>query len=224
MNASSSCNNETVANGQCHGLSICGWCYDYGEARIVSKEYETFNSIVISFLLPSIGFLGLVGNGLSAFTYSRKEMVSSLNVYLCALACSDIVIILTAFFLFFMESMRKRSEAITYYFAVLSPVMFPLGLTAQTLSVFITVASAFDCLILVAASERVRNMFCSVWTSLLILFIIVCVAFLYNSPHMFEIYVVDCWSMPYGAVSKDVCPTALRSNPAATSQNNRLEP
>ncbi|KIH68874.1 hypothetical protein ANCDUO_00786 [Ancylostoma duodenale] len=45
MNASSSCNNETVANGQCHGLSICGWCYDYGEARIVSKEYETFNSV-----------------------------------------------------------------------------------------------------------------------------------------------------------------------------------
>ncbi|ETN80172.1 hypothetical protein NECAME_09338 [Necator americanus] len=46
-----------------------------------------------------------------------------------------------------------------------------------------------------------------------ILLIIVCIAFIYNSPHMFEIYVVDCWSMPYGAVSKDVCPTALRSNP-----------
>ncbi|ETN80174.1 hypothetical protein NECAME_09340 [Necator americanus] len=83
--------------------------------------------IVISFLLPSIGFFGILGNGLSAFIYSRKEMISSLNMYLCALACSDIIIILTAFFLFFMESMRRRSEAMTYYFAVLSPVMFPLG-------------------------------------------------------------------------------------------------
>ncbi|VDL69407.1 unnamed protein product [Nippostrongylus brasiliensis] len=195
MNVSYGCNNETMAEGQCNGLSICGWCYDYSETRVVTKEYERFNLIVISFLLPSIGFLGVVGNGLSAFTYSRKEMVSSLNVYLCALACSDIIIILTAFFLFFMESMRKQSEAVTYYFAVLSPVMFPLGLTAQTLSVFITVASAFDCLVLV-------------------LFIIVFIAFLYNSPHMYEIYVIDCWSLPYRAVSKDVCPTALRSNPA----------
>ncbi|KAJ1371242.1 hypothetical protein KIN20_033154 [Parelaphostrongylus tenuis] len=31
------------------------------------------------------------------------------------------------------------------------------GLTAQTLSVFITVASAFDCLILVAGSPKIRN-------------------------------------------------------------------
>uniref|UniRef100_A0A8L8JTK9 G_PROTEIN_RECEP_F1_2 domain-containing protein n=1 Tax=Heligmosomoides polygyrus TaxID=6339 RepID=A0A8L8JTK9_HELPZ len=181
--------------------------------------------IVISFMLPCVGILGIVGNGLSAFTYSRKEMVSSLNVYLCALACSDIIIILTAFFLFFMESMRKRSEDVTYYFAVLSPVMFPLGLTAQSLSVFITVASAFDCLVLVTAKPKLRNRFCSVNASLLVikyfdrfsfqvLFIIVCVAFVYNSPHMFEIYVIDCWSMPYNTLSKDVCPTALRTNPA----------
>ncbi|VDM58454.1 unnamed protein product [Angiostrongylus costaricensis] len=168
MNASVDCNNDTIAGGQCYGLSICGWCYDYGEARFVSREYEKFNSIVISLILPSIGFLGIIGNGLSAFTYSRKEMVSSLNMYLCALACSDIIINLTAFFLFFLESMRRRSESITYYFAVLSPIMFPLGLTAQTLSVFITVASAFDCLILVAASPKVRNKFCSVNTSMLV--------------------------------------------------------
>ncbi|KHJ84848.1 hypothetical protein OESDEN_15433, partial [Oesophagostomum dentatum] len=90
-------------------------------------------------------------------------------------------------------------------------------LTAQTLSVFITVASAFDCLILVAASPKVRNRFCSVNTSLLVIFIIICVALIYNSPHMYEIYVVDCWSVPYKAVSKDVCPTALRSNPVRLS-------
>ena len=64
--------------------------------------------------------------------------------------------------------MRKRSEWATYYFAVLSPVMFPLGLTAQTMSVFITVASAFDCLVLVAASEKFKSKFCSVNTSILV--------------------------------------------------------
>ncbi|VDK43989.1 unnamed protein product [Cylicostephanus goldi] len=86
-------------------------------------------------------------------------------------------------------------------------------MTAQTLSVFITVASAFDCLVLVTGSPKVRNRLCTVNSSLMILVAIFLVAFVYNSPHMFEIYVVDCWSMPYGSVSKDVCPTALRTNP-----------
>ncbi|VDO92740.1 unnamed protein product [Heligmosomoides polygyrus] len=45
MNTSLVCNNETIAEGQCNGLSICGWCYDYGETRVVSREYERFNSV-----------------------------------------------------------------------------------------------------------------------------------------------------------------------------------
>ncbi|CAI4228730.1 unnamed protein product [Auanema sp. JU1783] len=213
MNISVGCSNESISDGVCWGLSICGWCYDYGQTRVVSKEYEHFNLIVIGVLLPLIGCMGLIGNTLSAFTYSRREMISSLNVYLCALACSDIIIILTAFFLFFLENMRKRSLIATYYFAVLSPVMFPLGLTAQSLSVFLTVAAAFDCLVLVAAGPKFKNKFCSVRTSLIMIAMIILLAFIYNSPHMYEIFVIDCWSMPYNTVSKDVCPTALRSDP-----------
>lgn len=37
-------------------------------------------------------------------------------------------------------------------------------------------------------------------------------AALYNSPHMFEIFVIDCWSVPYSQQSLDVCPTDLRQN------------
>ena len=40
-------------------------------------------------------------------------------------------------------------------------------------------------------------------------------AFVYNSPHMFEIFVIDCWSIPFGAITKDVCPTALRTDPVS---------
>uniref|UniRef100_A0A1I7USC5 G_PROTEIN_RECEP_F1_2 domain-containing protein n=1 Tax=Caenorhabditis tropicalis TaxID=1561998 RepID=A0A1I7USC5_9PELO len=212
LNMSLECTPESRSNGTCYGLAVCGFCYDFAETRQVSKEYEQFNLVVIGLMLPFIGCLGLIGNALSAFTYSRREMISSLNVYLFALACSDIVIILTAFFLFFLENMRKRSEWATYYFAVLSPVMFPLGLTAQTMSVFITVASAFDCLVLVAASEKFKSKFCSVNTSILIIVKIFLLGTFYNSPHMYEIYVIDCWSTMYNTASKDVCPTALRAN------------
>ncbi|PIC19405.1 hypothetical protein B9Z55_024971 [Caenorhabditis nigoni] len=212
LNMSMECTRESRSNGTCFGLAVCGFCYDFAETRQVSKEYEQFNLVVIGLMLPAIGCLGLIGNTLSAFTYSRREMISSLNVYLFALACSDIVIILTAFFLFFLENMRKRSEWATYYFAVLSPVMFPLGLTAQTISVFITVASAFDCLVLVAASDKFKSKFCSVNTSIIVIVKILLLGALYNSPHMYEIYVIDCWSTMYNTASKDVCPTALRAD------------
>ncbi|CAI5456258.1 unnamed protein product [Caenorhabditis angaria] len=212
-NSTANCDEESKASGMCFNMQICGYCYNYAETPHVSKEYEQFNMVVIGVLLPTIGVLGLIGNTLSAFTYSRREMISSLNVYLFSLACSDIIIILTAFFLFFLENMRKRSEYATYYFAVLSPVMFPLGLIGQTLSVFITVASAFDCFVLVAAGEKFKNKFCSVSTSICILCMIIIIGFVYNSPHMFEIYVIDCWSLTYNTRSKDVCPTALRANP-----------
>ena len=102
---------------------------------------------------PMRFFEGLIGDGLSAFVYSRRMMRSSVNMYLCALAFSDITIILTAFFLFFLENMRKHSIRLAYHYAKSAPVMYPLGLTAQTCSVFFTVAAAFDCYIQVPTAQ-----------------------------------------------------------------------
>ena len=45
MNVTAGCSNWTVAEGQCWGLSVCGYCYDYGETRVVSRTYETFNLV-----------------------------------------------------------------------------------------------------------------------------------------------------------------------------------
>ncbi|VDM38590.1 unnamed protein product [Toxocara canis] len=139
-------------------------------------------------------------------------MHSSMNVYLCALAISDMTIIITAFFLFFLENMRARSVLASKFFAMLAPVTFPLGLTAQSLSVFLTVTAAVDCFILVASSQSCKQRFCSISISLQALIGIVFMAALYNSPHMFEIIVIDCWSVPYSQQSLDVCPTDLRQS------------
>ncbi|PAV73036.1 hypothetical protein WR25_13455 [Diploscapter pachys] len=72
------CNEATISEGLCYDLQICGHCY--GENKVFSPEYEMYNLIIIGVLLPSIGLFGLLGNFLSAFTYSREEMRSSLNV------------------------------------------------------------------------------------------------------------------------------------------------
>lgn len=34
----------------------------------------------------------------------------------------------------------------------------------------------------------------------------------FNLPHLFEVYVVNCWSLPFSGPNYDVCPTALRQN------------
>lgn len=95
---------------------------------------------------------------------------SSMNIYLCALAVSDTTIILTAFFLFFIENVRHRSLFISKFFAVLAPITFPLGLTAQSLSVFLTVTAAVDCYILVNSSNDCKDRFCSTNSSLKVIF------------------------------------------------------
>ncbi|KAI1716334.1 7 transmembrane receptor (rhodopsin family) domain-containing protein [Ditylenchus destructor] len=206
------CTNETLLLGKCYGLPVCGFCYDFGQFHRPSRHYEVYNLVVIGVALPVLGLLGFFGNSISAFIYSRKCMRVSLNIYLCALAMSDITIISTSFFLFFLESMRKRSAFVSKYFALMAPIMFPLGLTAQTLSVFLTLTAAFDCFILVVGSDRFRRNICSVRTSKWIVALDVILSCAFNFPHLFEISVVNCWSIPYEMESYDVCPTALRQD------------
>ncbi|EFO16212.1 hypothetical protein LOAG_12296, partial [Loa loa] len=122
--------------------------------------------IIIRIFLPVIGLFGLCGNGISAFIYSRKSMRSSTNIYLCALAISDMIIILTAFFLFFIENLRYKSLILSEIFAILTPIAFPIGLTAQSLSVFLTVTSAIDCFLLIYSNPKCKRRFCNASTAI----------------------------------------------------------
>uniref|UniRef100_A0A0R3RWJ0 G_PROTEIN_RECEP_F1_2 domain-containing protein n=1 Tax=Elaeophora elaphi TaxID=1147741 RepID=A0A0R3RWJ0_9BILA len=210
------CTNITVSDGYCYGLPVCGYCYDFSITLEASNNYEFYNMMIIRILLPVIGLFGLCGNGISAFIYSRKSMRSSMNVYLCALAISDIIIILTAFFLFFIENLRSKSLLLSEIFAILTPVAFPLGLTAQSLSVFLTVTSAIDCFLLIYSSPNWRERFCSTSTAIKMVGMIAMLAMLYNSPHMFEINVITCWNVAYAEKSIDVCPTDLRQSQVIT--------
>jgi hypothetical protein len=115
--------------------------------------------------------------------------------------------------LFFLENMRKHSVSVAYYYAKAAPVMYPLGLTAQTCSVFFTVAAAFDCYITVVGTATWRQRCCTVRRSMIIVVLIVLLACCYNVSHLFEVYVVDCWSATFHEITLDVCPTEFRADP-----------
>uniref|UniRef100_A0A7E4VE11 G_PROTEIN_RECEP_F1_2 domain-containing protein n=1 Tax=Panagrellus redivivus TaxID=6233 RepID=A0A7E4VE11_PANRE len=214
MNLSMPCTPEIQAEGFCHGIPICGYCYDMGLHlhRNISTPYDHYNLFMIGLVLPAIGTFGLIGNTLSIFIFSRNEMRSSINTYLTALACSDVIIILSAFLMFFLESMRKRSAFVSRVYAICAPVAFPLGLTAQSMSVFITLAAAVDCYISVTGSARLKGRFCSIQTAYYVIAGCLISAFVFNCPHWFEIYVLKCYSIPYREETFDICPTMLRMN------------
>lgn len=73
-------------------------------------------------------------------------MRSSANTYLCFLACSDFMVILTGLFIFWIDSARsyisqlEKAPYTTIY-------TLPFGYMAQTCSIYFTVAAAFDCFI-----------------------------------------------------------------------------
>lgn len=72
----------------------------------------------------------------------RKQ---STNVYLCALGCSDNSVILTALFLFFIDSIKRHSATLSVVYGKLSPYIYPAGMMAQTCSVYFTLAAGFSC-------------------------------------------------------------------------------
>lgn len=73
-------------------------------------------------------------------------MRNSANTYLCFLACSDFMVILTGLFIFWIDSARsyipqlEKAPYTTIY-------TLPFGYMAQTCSIYFTVAAAFDCFI-----------------------------------------------------------------------------
>ncbi|VDL79886.1 unnamed protein product [Nippostrongylus brasiliensis] len=183
-------------------LPQCGIC----DHPLSESDYVTYNIVVSGIVLPLIGLFGLVGNGLSAF------MRTSTNLYLCALGCSDSAVILTGIFLFFLDSVRKFSLNLTRIFGLFSPIVFPMGMTAQTCSVYFTIFAGADCFAQVCLPANVKRVVAE--TSFIrrgIAFVFL-FSVLYNIPHCFEAVVIDCYHETLGGSSWEVCPETMRYN------------
>uniref|UniRef100_A0A915CJL6 G-protein coupled receptors family 1 profile domain-containing protein n=1 Tax=Parascaris univalens TaxID=6257 RepID=A0A915CJL6_PARUN len=190
-------------------LPHCGMCQMFAS----DSTYNIFNLFLIGFMLPLIGFCGLIGNGISAFIYSRHEMRSSTNLYLCALGCSDSAVICTAIFLFCVDSIRRYSLHLSVLFGALSPLVYPAGMTAQMCSVYFTVVAGADCFVQVCLPERCRTFVSRrIFVKCAVLFVVI-FGVVYNVPHCFEAVVLECWHATFKSRSLEVCPDPFRFLP-----------
>uniref|UniRef100_A0A915N8E4 G-protein coupled receptors family 1 profile domain-containing protein n=1 Tax=Meloidogyne javanica TaxID=6303 RepID=A0A915N8E4_MELJA len=201
-----------------HCLPNCGLCTQFAS----DHAYQIYNLVVIGFLLPFISLCGLCGNILSAFIYSRPALRHSYtgSIYLSALGCSDTAVILTALFLFFIDSIRRYSLNLSILYGTLSPVVYPAGMIAQTCSVYFTIVAAVDCFVQVCMPTKIKRLFSSQLFTKCLASGILAFAFIYNIPHCFESILLDCWHPNFQSQSVEVCPAPLRFHPTLVVFNS----
>lgn len=81
-------------------------------------------------------------------------MRCSTNLYLFSLACSDTGVVLTGIFLFSLETFRPFSLTVARISGQLSAIVYPMGMIAQTCSVYFTVCAGVDCFVQVGNNSK----------------------------------------------------------------------
>lgn len=131
---------------------------------VATTGYQTYNVALIAFLLPIMAVFGIVGNVFNVIVYTRRSMCCSLNYYLAFLAVSDLLVTLSAVFMFTFEALRSSNTTVKHVYLEGIPYVFPLAMIAQTCSVYYTVAAGVDCFISVVV-PRSEKVYCTIKVS-----------------------------------------------------------
>nr|CAD7581253.1 unnamed protein product [Timema californicum] len=168
-------------------------------------------------LLNVIGVLGILGNIISMIILSRPQMKSSINYLLIGLARCDTVLILTSLLLFGLPAIFSYTGCLfTYYVKVyphLAPVLFPLALIAQTVSVYLTLTVTLERFVAVCHPLQARSL-CTYGRARFYVIIIIVFSTLYNLPRFWDIVVLERgFDENYNTTIYFVQPSPLRLNP-----------
>lgn len=124
-------------------------------SAILNQEaWETFSIefefVVHGVMLCTVGLLGLLGNVVSIIVLSRPQMKSSINTLLIGLVSCDSILVMTSIFLFSFTVFRHMDDGSIfswYYWHIypyILPVVYPVGLIAQTGSVYMTLGITIE--------------------------------------------------------------------------------
>lgn len=155
---------------------------------------ETYFEIWMGCLITTVGVFGLIGNIISMIILSRPQMRSSINYLLIGLARYDTFLIITSILLFGLPTIYPYSGYMSYYYFQiyprLSPITYPIGMIAQTASVYMTFIVTLERYIAVCHPLKARAL-CTYGRAKH--YFIVCIIFsvLYNIPRFWEVGVVS---------------------------------
>ncbi|KAL0275730.1 UNVERIFIED_CONTAM: hypothetical protein PYX00_003503 [Menopon gallinae] len=116
-------------------------------------------------------------------------MRSSINYLLIGLARCDTVLIITSVLLFGLPAIYHRTGYLFTYkygvFPYIAPVVYPLALTAQTITVYLTLTVTLERFVAVCHPLQARSL-CTYGRARLYVIFIIVFSTLYNLPRFFE--------------------------------------
>ncbi|XP_034250339.1 FMRFamide receptor-like [Thrips palmi] len=186
------------------------------EADATRQLEVLFQFIAEGIILTVVGLLGILGNIVSMIILSRPQMRSSINYILIGLARCDTVLIVTSILLFGLPAIHAYTGYLyTYQYYVyphIAPVVYPISLIAQTISVYLTVTVTFERFVAVCHPLQARS-YCTYGRARIYVLLTIVFSVLYNASRFFEVH---CCEMALDKKTKKQAyfarPTTLRQN------------
>ncbi|CAH0559343.1 unnamed protein product [Brassicogethes aeneus] len=155
----------------------------------VATHIKFYRFVTNGILLNFFGCLGILGNIISMIILSRPQMRSSINCLLIGLARIDTLLIITSILLFGLPGIFPYSGFLfNYYYYVyahIAPVVYPLGMMAQTASVYITVTVSLERFVAVCHPLKARAL-CTYGRARAYVIGIIIFSIAYNMPRLWE--------------------------------------
>lgn len=133
--------------------------------------------------------LGVIGNTMAMLVLTRKTMRTSTNIFLTALAIWDTVVLLVCLLLISLTELVQSFKDLAFAYIVVYG--YPIGLAAQTATVWLTVSFTVERYIAVCHPLRAASM-CTIYRARLVVLAISVVSILYNVPRWFEYNIAKC--------------------------------
>jgi hypothetical protein len=137
-----------------------------------------------------IGLFGIYGNLTSIRVLFHKQMRSSMNFILIALAVSDLCLIFTSILLFGLTTIYPYNGKMKFYFFITVPklahVAYPLGSIAQSISIYLTFLISLERYVAVCHPLKAAT-YCKPARTKMFISIVVVSSIIYNLPKFFEI-------------------------------------
>lgn len=192
---------DDIANSSLNYVDLTNDFYNGSNVSLVNYTITTQDPCAASeiplfefwsngILLNAVGLLGILGNVLSMIILSRPQMRSSINYLLIGLARCDTVLIITSILLFGIPAIYPYTGYFRFYSLRLLPqishAIYPLAMSVQTASVYLTVTVTLERYVAVCHPLRARAL-CTYGRAKVYVIVIIIFSVCYNIPRFFEV-------------------------------------
>ena len=167
------------------GLEFNNQTSGYDDSLYDTLQFQYYAWGIVGSIIAA---MGIIGNTLSIIVLSNRRMHSSTSWYLIALAVFDSLVLISLFLFMSLPTVFIATGKLESYFQAypyMHPYAYPTALTAQTCSIYTTVAFTVERYIAVCMPLKAAKM-CTVSRARKTILTIIVLSIIYNIPRMLE--------------------------------------